>query len=73
VIGLVRGFVAFWVDFIVGDDPRIAAAVVAVVVLAAVAAALEVDGAVICVGVAVGVIAATFGSVLREAHRRGRT
>jgi uncharacterized membrane protein HdeD (DUF308 family) len=31
VIGAVRGFAAFWLDFIVGDDWRIAAGVLAFV------------------------------------------
>jgi len=33
---VLRGFLRFWYDFIVGDDPKIAAAVVAVLVLGAV-------------------------------------
>jgi hypothetical protein len=38
---LVRGFGAFWYDFIVGDDRKIAAAVGLTLVLGAAAAATE--------------------------------
>jgi nitrate/nitrite transporter NarK len=71
-MGVVRGFFAFWYDFIVGDDWRIAAAVVLVTALAGLAAAAQVDAALISVGVAVTVIGATFASVLGEARRRVR-
>lgn len=68
---LIGAFLGFWYDFIVGDDWRIAAGVLAVVALAALAARAGVDASVITVGVAVCVIALTFASILGEA-RRGR-
>jgi len=66
----VKGFLHFWYDFIVGDDWRIAAGVVVLIVLGALGAAAEVSSHLIVVLIAVAVIALTFGSIVQEARPR---
>jgi len=66
----VKGFLHFWYDFIVGDDWRIAAGVVVLIVLGALGAAAEVSSHLIVVLIAVAVIALTFGSIVQEARLR---
>jgi len=69
----VKGFLTFWYDFIVGDDWRIAAGVVLLVVLGGLAASAEISSTLIVVAIALAVIALTFGSILQEARRRRDT
>ncbi|MEO9174061.1 MAG: hypothetical protein ABI317_01020 [Gaiellales bacterium] len=65
----IRGFVRFWVDFIVGDDWRIAAGIAVVLV----AGALLVHGRVIrtdaiAIGLPVIIVALVAASILRDAR-----
>jgi len=69
----VKGFFAFWYDFIVGDDWRIAAGVVLLVVLGGLAARAEVSSTLIVVAIGLAIIGLTFGSILQEARRRRDT
>ncbi|GAB3196073.1 hypothetical protein GCM10027062_04450 [Nocardioides hungaricus] len=56
---LVRGFGRFWYDFVVGDDPKIAAAVVTVLGLGAVLVGVAgLSGRGLVVGLAVLLLAA---------------
>ncbi len=66
----VRGFGRFWWDFIVGDEWRIAAGVVAVLVLGAIAVAAEwlADSAIVVV-VAMGIAAVAIPSIVLPARR----
>jgi len=67
---LLRGFVRFWVDFIVGDDWRIALGVAVVLALGAVLVALEaVDEAVLAPLVAAGIVAVASFSIVSSARR----
>jgi hypothetical protein len=65
-----RGFGRFWWDFVVGDDWRIAAGVLAV---AATGASLVATGAVsdsfVAVLVTAGILLVAVGSIAREARR----
>jgi hypothetical protein len=69
-MGFVRGFGRFWYDFIVGDDWRIAAGVVAVL---AAGAALVATGAlsddVLVPLVAAGIVGVVSASILAGARR----
>jgi ABC-type methionine transport system permease subunit len=60
-----RGFGRFWFDFIVGDDWRIAAGVVAALGLGALALRAGLPHALLAVLVAVAMIAVVMVSVLR--------
>jgi hypothetical protein len=68
-----RGFARFWWDFIVGDDWRIAAGVVAVLAAGAllVADTSAPDGLVAAL-VAVGIVAVAIGSIFASALRARR-
>jgi len=66
-----KAFFAFWYDFIVGDDWRIAAGVVILIVLGAGAAAAQLPEALIVVAMAALVIGLTFTSIVQEARGRG--
>jgi hypothetical protein len=66
----VRGFGRFWWDFIVGDEWRIAAGVVAVLAAGAVAVTAEwFTGSAIVVAVAIGIAAAAILSIVLPARR----
>ncbi len=66
----VRGFGRFWWDFIVGDEWRIAAGVVAVLAAGAVAVAAEwFTGPAIVVAVAMGIAAVAILSIVLPARR----
>ena len=71
MMGFVKGFGRFWYDFIVGDDWKIAAAVVLVLAIGAglVLAGLG-GGAVLAPVLAVGVAAAFTAAILDRASRR---
>jgi len=60
-----RGFGRFWFDFIVGDDWRIAAGVVAALGLGALALRAGLSHALLAVLVAVAMIAVVMVSLLR--------
>ena len=65
-----RAFGRFWWDFIVGDEWRIAAGVVAVLAAGAVAVAAEwFSGSAIVVAVAVGIAAVAIASIVLPARR----
>ena len=68
----VRGFFQFWYDFIIGDDWKIAAAVVAVLVAGAIAVLAGAgDSAVLAPLLAVGFGAAfTIPLLIDTSHRR---
>lgn len=71
---IVRGFGHFWWDFIVGDDWRIAAGVVAVTATgAAVVATGAVSDPVVAVLVTAGILLVAIGSVVLEARRADRS
>jgi hypothetical protein len=73
-VRFLKGFGRFWWDFIVGDDWRIAAGVLAVLAAGAllVADTSAPDGLVAAV-VAVGIVAVAIGSIAASALRaRGR-
>jgi hypothetical protein len=62
---LIRGFVRFWVDFIVGDDWRIAAGVTVVLALGALLVASGAVGdAVVAPLVAFGIVCVAWVSLL---------
>jgi hypothetical protein len=66
----VRGFGRFWWDFIVGDEWRIAAGVVAVLAAGAVAVAADwFTGSAIVVAVAMGIAAVAILSTVLPARR----
>lgn len=66
---LVRAFARFWWDFVVGDDWRIAAGVVAVLGAGALlVAAGAPDAVVLCTGAA-AVLAIAIGSIVAGASR----
>jgi hypothetical protein len=67
----VRGFFQFWYDFIIGDDWKIAAAVVAVLVAGAIAVLAGAgDSAVLAPLLAIGFGAAFTISLLIDTRRR---
>jgi hypothetical protein len=72
-VRFVKGFGRFWWDFIVGDDWRIAAGVVTVLVAGAllVANTSAPDGLVAAL-VAVGIVAVAIGSIVASALRARR-
>jgi hypothetical protein len=75
VIRLLRRFGRFWLDFVVGDDWRIAAGVAVVVACAALAARSHVAGAhviAVCTALAVFAIAALGLALEAGAARRDR-
>jgi hypothetical protein len=72
VIKSVRGFGRFWWDFIIGDDPLLAVAVVLVLALARVAAQRGLDSAAWATG-AIGVMAVLGLSLLRSTRRTRST
>ena len=66
----IRGFGRFWWDFVVGDEWRIAAGVVAVLAAGAVAVAAEwFTGSAIVVAVALGIAAVAILSIVLPARR----
>ena len=66
----VRGFGRFWWDFIVGDEWRIAAGVVAVLLAGAVAVSAEwFTGSAIVVTVALGIAVVAILSIVLPARR----
>lgn len=68
----VKGFFLFWYDFIIGDDWKIAATVVAVLLLGAVAVLTAVvDAAVLPPLLAIGLGAAFTTSLLIDTSPRG--
>jgi len=71
MIGLLKGFGRFWYDFLIGDDWKIAAAVLLVLGTGAglVLAGLG-DGVVLAPVLAVGVAAAFTGAVLLDVRSR---
>ncbi len=70
MLAALRGFGAFWFDFVVGDDWRIAAGVGLLLVLSAVLVRGEVVRTdAIAVGVPVLVVGLVAGSILRDARR----
>jgi hypothetical protein len=69
-MGLVRGFLRFWYDFIVGDDWRIAAGVALVLVAGAVLVAADaLEDAVLAPLTAAGIVAVVTASILAGARR----
>jgi hypothetical protein len=69
-MGLVRGFVRFWYDFLVGDDWRIAAGVVLVLALgAALVATGAVSDGVLVPLVGAGIVAVVGASIAAGARR----
>jgi O-antigen ligase len=69
-MGLVRGFVRFWYDFLVGDDWRIAAGVVLVLALgAALVATGAVSDGVLVPLVGAGIVAVVGVSIVAGARR----
>ncbi len=73
-MGLVRGFGRFWWDFVVGDDPKIAVAVVTALAAGAVltAAGVGVHGSLLAPLTAVGVAVAFVLGLLVDVRRHGR-
>jgi hypothetical protein len=72
-VRLARGFLRFWWDFLVGDDWRIAAGVVAVLGGGAVLVAdTSVPHGVIAALAALGIVAVAIGSIAASALRAGR-
>jgi hypothetical protein len=70
MVGALRGFAAFWVDFIVGEDWRIAAGVGLLLVLGAVLVHGEVVRTdVLAVGLPIVVVGLVAASILRDARR----
>jgi hypothetical protein len=66
---LVRAFIRFWIDFLIGDDWRIAAGVVVVLGAgAALVAADAVDGTVLAPVVAAGIVAVVSLSIVAGAR-----
>ena len=69
----VKGFARFWWDFIVGDDWRIAAGVVAVLAAGAVLVAkTAVPDWLVAALVAVGIVTVAIGSIAASALRARR-
>lgn len=67
----VRGFGRFWYDFVVGDDPKIAAAVALVVGLGAVLVGVAgANGAGLVVGLTVLLLAAFAVAMVADVRRR---
>ncbi len=68
-----KGFARFWWDFIVGDDWRIAAGVVAVLGAGAVlVAATDAPDGLVAVLTASGIVLVAIGSIVASALRAGR-
>jgi hypothetical protein len=73
VIGAVRGFAAFWLDFVVGDDWRIAAGVLGFVAAGAVLVHFTlVRSGAVAVILAAGIIVLTVISIAVGARRGER-
>jgi hypothetical protein len=69
-VALLRGFLRFWYDFIVGDDWRIAAGVVLVLAAGAALVATEaVEDEVLVPLVAAGIVAVVSVSIVAGARR----
>lgn len=69
-MGVVRGFLRFWYDFIVGDDWRIAAGVALVLVAGGVLVAADaLEDAVLAPLTAAGIVAVVGASILAGARR----
>jgi hypothetical protein len=68
--GRLRAFGAFWWDFIVGDDWRIAAGVVAAFVVTAVLAHNDIAAWWVTPLAALGMLAASLAQVVRTARRQ---
>jgi hypothetical protein len=70
VIAALRGFVRFWLDFVVGDDWRIAAGILVLVAAGAVLVRGELlrTGA-IAIGLPVLLVALVAASILHDARR----
>jgi hypothetical protein len=72
-VRLARGFLRFWWDFVVGDDWRIAAGVVAVLGGGALLVAdTSVPDGVVAALAALGIVAVAIGSIATSALRAGR-
>ena len=73
MIRAVRTFAAFWFDFVVGDDWRIAAGVVGLVTAAAVIVHLAVVRAgIVAAGVALAVVVLVLAAIVSDARRATR-
>jgi hypothetical protein len=71
VIAALRGFGRFWFDFVVGDDWRIAAGVLVLLVAGGCLVRGDVVGTgAIAVGVPLLLVAIVAGSILYDARRR---
>jgi uncharacterized oligopeptide transporter (OPT) family protein len=66
-----RAFGAFWYDFVVGDDWRIAASVVGVLLVGACAVAAGLDGTWLAPVLGIALIAVFVIPMLREGRERG--
>ena len=70
MLGAVRGFVAFWVDFIVGEDWRIAAGVALLLLGSAGLVHGElVRTSVVAVGLPIVIVCLVAASILRDGRR----
>jgi hypothetical protein len=69
---LVTGFARFWWDFIVGDDWRIAAGVVAVLGVGALLAGGDVSHTLVAALTAAGIMLVAIGSIVTAALRASR-
>ena len=68
-----KGFARFWWDFIVGEDWRIAAGVVAVLGAGALlVAATDAPDGLVAVLTALGIVLVAIGSIVASALRAGR-
>ena len=68
-----RGFLRFWWDFVIGDDWRIAAGVVAVLATGAVLVAhTDASDALVATLTALGILLVAIGSIAASARREGR-
>jgi membrane associated rhomboid family serine protease len=71
IVGALRRFGRFWVDFVVGDDWRIAAGVITILAAAALLVSTgSVGTTVLAAGVSAAVFAVAAAFVLKDARRR---
>ena len=70
MLGFAKGFGRFWYDFLIGDDWKIAAAVLLVLAIGAALVMAGLGGALLAPVLAVGVAVAFTGAILLDVRSR---